>query len=169
MVIFSISILFMFSLGIRFVAGRGAMGQILREPLIWATLLGSAFLWQGWETPPVMTRTLDLIGQMAIPLMLITLGVAVARLSPANIATALGLSGIKLIACAAIAWTVGLGFGLTGAAFGVLVLQMATPVAVTAYLLAAKYEADADTVAGLVVTSTLLAVPGLSILLAILL
>lgn len=168
-VVFAISIFFMFSLGIRFVAGRGAIRRILREPLIWATLLGGVFLWQGWETPPVLTRTLDLIGQMAIPLMLITLGVAVARLSASNLTGALGLSVIKLVTCAAIAWGIGRAFGLTDTAFGVLVLQMATPVAVTAYLLAARYEADAETVAGLVVASTLLAVPGLSLLLALLL
>ena len=37
-------------------------------------------MWQGWETPYFLTSSLELIGQMAIPMMLITLGVAVARL-----------------------------------------------------------------------------------------
>ena len=47
-----------------------------REPaLLAATLLGALFLWQGWETPPFLTHALDLLGQLAIPLMLITLGV----------------------------------------------------------------------------------------------
>ena len=36
-----------------------------------------------------------------------------------------------------------------GVAFAVLVVQMATPVAVTSYLIAEKYEADAETVAGM--------------------
>ena len=47
---------------------------------------------------------------------------------------------------------------------GVLVLQVATPVAVTSYMLATKYKARPDEVAGLVVVSTLLsvvAIPGL--------
>jgi predicted permease len=47
------------------------------------------------------------------------------------------------------------------------VLQVATPVAVTSYMLAAKYDARPDEVAGLVVVSTLLAVPGIPILLAV--
>jgi predicted permease len=48
----------------------------------------------------------------------------------------------------------------------VLVLQVATPVAVTSYMLAAKYRARPDEVAGLVVVSTLLAVPAIPLLLA---
>ena len=41
-----------------------------------------------------------------------------------------------------------------------LVLQVATPVAVTSYMLAAKYDARPDEVAGLVVVSTLISDPG---------
>jgi predicted permease len=61
---------------------------------------------------------------------------------------------------------VGLAFGLPRLALGVLVLQVATPVAVTSYILAAKYRARPDEVAGLVVVSTLLAVPAIPLLLA---
>ena len=61
---------------------------------------------------------------------------------------------------------VGLAFGLPRLTLGVLVLQVATPVAVTSYMLAAKYRARPDEVAGLVVVSTLLAVPALPLLLA---
>ena len=51
--------------------------------------------------------------------------------------------------------------------FAVLVLQVATPVAVTSYLLAEKYGADAQAVAGLVVVSTLLSVVLIPVLLAL--
>ena len=47
-------------------------------------------------------------------------------------------------------------------------LQCATPVAVTSYMLAAKLGADALAVAGLVVVSTLLSVGALPLLLALL-
>jgi predicted permease len=50
-----------------------------------------------------------------------------------------------------------------------LVLQMATPVAVTAYLLAERYRANPDAVAGLVMISTLMSVASLPILLSFLL
>ena len=168
-VVFAIMAIWSFTFGIWLVAGRGAFGKVLREPLLWSTLLGGLFLWQGWETPRVLTRTLELIGQMAIPLMLITLGVAVARLTPGRISQAVVLSVAKLVVCVALAWAVGLWFELDKIAFGVLVLQIGTPVAVTSYLLAEKYGADAQAVAGLVVVSTVLSVFALPAMLAVLL
>lgn len=168
-VILAVSAVLSFTIGIWLVAGEGAIGKMLREPMIAATLLGALFLWQGWQTPEFLTRTLDLAGQMAIPVMLITLGVAVARLSPSRLVLAVGLSLAKLILCTGVAWCIGRYFGLGPIEFGVLVLQTATPVAVTAYLLAEKYEADSEAVAGLVMVSTLMSVAALPLVLAILL
>ena len=168
-VVFAIMAIWSFTFGIWLVAGAGSLNKVLREPLVGATLLGALFLWQDWETPTFLTNTLVLVGQMAIPIMLITLGVAVARLSPGGIGRAIWLSVLKLALCVAIAWGVAEIFDLGHVAFGVLVLQVATPVAVTSYLLAEKYGADAQEVAGLVVVSTLLAVGALPLLLAVLL
>lgn len=168
-VLLAVSAVLSFTIGIWLVAGKGAFGKILKEPMIGATLLGALFLWQGWETPKFLTNTLDLAGQMAIPLMLITLGVAVARLTLGRMSTAIWLSVLKLVVCATIAWGVGTLFGLEKISLGVLVLQISTPVAVTAYLLAEKFGADSESVAGFVVVSTLISVAGLPLLLALLL
>lgn len=166
-VVFAVMAIGSFTFGIWLVAGRGSLGRVLREPLVWSTLLGALFLWRGWQTPEVVTNTLDLVGQMAIPLMLITLGVAVARLRPGTLALSTGLSAVKIALCAAVAAGFGLWFGLPPVAFAVLVLQISTPVAVTSYLLAEKYGSDAQAVAGLVVSSTLLSVAALPLILAI--
>lgn len=168
-VVFAIMAIWSFTFGIWLVAGTGALGKVVREPLVWATLLGALFLWRGWETPVFLTNTLSLIGQMAIPMMLITLGVAVARLTPVGIGKAVVLSTVKVVLCVGIAWAAATLFGLDDTAFGVLVLQVATPVAVSNYLLAEKYGADANAVAGLVVVSTLMAVGALPLILAALL
>ena len=165
-IVFAVMAILSFTIGIWMIAGRGSMGRVLREPLVGATLLGAVFLWQGWKTPPVVTNTLDLVGQLAIPLMLITLGVAIARLTPQGISRALALSLVKVAVCAGVAWGVGTWFALPPVALAVLTLQVATPVAVTSYLLAEKYGSDADAVAGLVVVSTLLSVLALPLLLA---
>jgi len=79
------------------------------------------------------------------------------------------LAAVKLVLCAGLAWAVGRQFALEPTAFGVLVIQVATPVAVTSYMLAEKYGADADAVAGLVVASTLMSVVALPGLLALVL
>ena len=167
-VVFAVMAVMSFTFGVWLVAGGGSPFKVLKEPMVAATLLGALFLWQGWETPRFLTNTLELVGQIAIPLMLITLGVAVARLSPGGMGRAFVLALVKLAICTAAAWFVGLQFQLDQVAFAVLVLQVATPVAVTSYLLAEKYGADADAVAGLVVASTLMAVLALPLLLGVL-
>ena len=168
-VLLAVSAVLSFTIGIGLVAGRGSYDKMLREPMIWATLLGAVFLWQGWETPPLVTNTLELIGQMAIPLMLMTLGVAIARLSPTHVSTAIWLSIAKFGVCAAIGWGLAVVFDLDATSFWVMVLQLATPVAVTAYLLAEKYGADSQSVAGFVVVSTVISVAGLPLLLGLIL
>ncbi len=165
-VVFAVMAIISFTFGIWLVSGGGNPLSSLKEPLVGASLAGGLFLWMGWETPTVITNTLSLIGQLGIPLMLITLGVALARLSPSDIARMVWLSALKVVICVAVAWPIGLWFQLNDVAFAVLVLQVATPVAVTSYLLAEKYGADADSVAGLVVVSTLMSVGFLPLILA---
>ncbi|PZX18834.1 hypothetical protein LX81_00527 [Palleronia aestuarii] len=166
--VFAVTSVASFTFGIWLVSGGASMTSFLREPLVGATLLGALFLWQGWQTPTFLTNAIELVGQLAIPLMLITLGVAMAGLSPRSLRRPTGLALAKVGAAAAIAGLTGLALGLPATAFAVLVLQVSTPVAVTSYMLARKYGADADAVAGLVVVSTLLSVIALPVLLAFL-
>jgi predicted permease len=165
-VVFAVMAIYSFTAGVWLVSGGGSPAKALKEPMVWATILGAVFLWQGWHTPLFLTNTLELIGQLAIPLMLITLGVALARLAPTSFVMPSILSLAKVGFCVAISWAVGLWFALPPVAFGVLVLQVSTPVAVTSYLLAEKYGADAEAVAGLVVLSTLISVLALPLILA---
>lgn len=165
-VVFAIMAILSFTIGIWMVAGRGSLKRVIQEPLVGATLLGALFLWQGWKTPEFLTNAIELIGQMAIPMMLITLGVAVARLETKAMTQAVVLSVVKVIICVAAGWGAATWFGLDPIAAGVLIVQVATPVAVTSYLLAEKYGADAQPVAGLVVASTLLSVLALPLILA---
>ncbi|MEM6479720.1 MAG: AEC family transporter [Pseudomonadota bacterium] len=164
--VFAVSTVFAFTIGLWLVTRTSNPLNLIREPMVGATLLGALFLWQGWETPPVLTNTLRLIGQLGIPLMLITLGVAIARITARNFGRAALLALLKLALCMSVAAAIGLWFDLAPVAFGILVLQFSAPAAVTSYLIAEKYGADAQSVAGLVVTSTLLAVGALPLILA---
>ena len=165
-IIFSITAILSFSLGIWFVSGGKTSYKALRnEPLVISTVLGSLFLTFGWSTPLFLTATLELIAQMAIPLMLITLGVAVSSLKYNDIQAALGFSIFKLFNCLLVGLLVGNYFSLNHVSFSVLLLQISTPVAVTSYLLASKYEADAQTVAGLVIVSTSLSLVSIPLIL----
>ncbi len=165
-VVFAVMAVLSFTFGIWLVSDGGSLRKVVQEPLVGATILGAIFLWQGWETPMFLTNALSLIGQMAIPMMLITLGVAVARLKPDALGLATLLSALKYALCAAIAAVVAIWFGLDRIALAVLVVQIATPVAVTSYMLAEKYGADSNAVAGLVVVSTVMSVITLPLILA---
>jgi len=167
-VVFAVMLLWNFTLGVWAVAGDSDPGRPLREPILWASIGGMAALVLGWQPPVWAANTLDLIGQPAIPLMLFTLGVAMARLGTRQIGRAAGLSMLRLATCLAVGVGAGTLFGLGPVPFAVLVLQIATPVAVTSYLLAQRFGADADAVAGLVIASTLLSIATLPALIALL-
>lgn len=167
-VIFAVMVVWSFTFGIWLVSGGGSLLRVIKEPAMAATLLGALFLWQGWTTPLWLTNSLDLIGQMAIPLMLITLGVAIARLGVGQFGRAFWLSLGRAAVCLGVAVGTGWAFGLQPIALAVLILQITTPVAVTSYLLAEKYGADADAVAGLVIVSTVMSIVTLPLTLAFL-
>ncbi|WP_071674445.1 AEC family transporter [Nioella nitratireducens] len=168
-VVFAVMAVLTFTIGIRMVSGHGSARKVLKEPMVWATLLGALFLWQGWHTPRWLTNSLELAGQLAIPLMLFTLGVAVARLTPRGVGRAVLLSAAKLAIGVGAGVAIGWAFHLDPVAFAVLVVQLATPVAVTSYLFAERYETDPQAVAGYVVVSTLMSVIALPVLLYFLL
>lgn len=158
MVIFAVSAALSFTVGIWIVTGEASPLEMLKQPIFHASALGILFASQGWRTPAVVETTLSLVGQIAIPLMLITLGVAVAQLSVRGVGRAVWVSLIKALLCAAVALAVARGFALDEVASGALILQAVMPVAVTNYMLAARYGAQPEVVAGLVVVSTLVAI-----------
>lgn len=168
-VIFAVMAILSFTVGIYMVAGRGRFGEVLRQPLVYAAVLGGVFALAGWKLPVWLQNALELAGQISIPLMLLTLGVSIAKLTVGAVGRALMLALAKLAISAAVAVGVVWLFGLSGPARGVLVLQLIMPVAVTSYLIAERYRTEPDTVAGTVVVSTLVSVAAIPAALALLL
>ncbi|MGY6632789.1 MAG: AEC family transporter [Alkalilacustris sp.] len=164
---FAAGLVMQFSIGLWVMAGGGA-GRALREPAVWAALAGGVVLWQGWQVPVWVADTLGLAAQMAIPLMLLTLGAAVARLRPARWGRAAALAVLRLGLCVAVALGVAHLMLPERLMAAVLVVQFVMPVPVTAYLMAERVGADGEAVAGLVLVSTLLALLSVPVALAIL-
>ena len=157
-VIFAVMAMLSFTVGVWVVSGGGSPKEALKQPIFYGAALGLASNIFGVAPPEWAMNTIRLIGQMAIPLMLLTLGVSVARLSVRGVGRALVLSVLRLAFCGGAAFAAALAFEMDMLAAQSLVLQLIMPVAVTSYLMAERYRAEPVEVAGLVVVSTILAI-----------
>lgn len=168
-VLFALMVSFQFSLGLWFVAGVERKWEAARQPMVWAGLAGIAASMLGWRPPTFADNSIALIGQMGIPLMVLTLGVSISRIQPGAILRAIVLSVLRFLSAGAVGVGVATGLGLSGVAFGVLVLQAIMPAPVTNYLIALQYDQEPEEVAGLVVVSTLMSALTIPLTLSLLL
>lgn len=163
---FSIMAVFNFTVGVALASGTMSPLKLVRTPILWAVGVSIAVIVADYTPPQWAMRTIDLVGQLTIPLMLLTLGVSLASLGLRNLARSSVLSvlrlGIGFGVGVAVAWALDLGYRDGG----VLILECAMPVAVFNYLFAARYGRTPEDVAGMVLISTLLSFVTLPFLLA---
>jgi len=155
--IFLLSFSLHMSLGIAIVAGRGNLASLLRQPVLWATVISVVLVTMGWQLPEWLDNSTRLLGGITIPLMLLTLGVSLASLKISEWKFSLLFSATRVVGGFLIAVLIADMLGLDGVERGVLILQSSMPVAVFNYLLAVRYGKDPGEVAGMVVLSTLMA------------
>ena len=156
-----------FTLGPAIASGRFHFGAMARTPLIYAVVV--ALLLGGFEIPIPrwISNTAALAGGMAVPLMLIALGVALAKLKAANLGRSTAMAVARLGMGVIGGWAVAtLLFNLDGVQRGVVIIESSMPVAVFNYLFAVMYDNQPVEVAGMVLTSTVLALAGLPLLVA---
>jgi malate permease and related proteins len=137
---------------------------LFSTPMLYGAVAGLAVVVGDVRVPTWLASTLGAIGDLLIPLMLMALGNTIGGLKAHNLPRALGLGTARLVISFAVAVGVSFALGLRGVAQGVLVLQGAMPAAVFSYLFAARYERDADDIAGIVLVSTLLGALALPLL-----
>ncbi len=155
-VFFTVSAIQQFTIGVALSSGSFSPGRLLRVPIIYAVLLAVVFMVADLKAPDVVVNTARILGGMTIPMMLITLGVSLAKLKVSSLNRSVGLSVLRLGLGVAVGWLVAQGLGFTGVERGVLILQSAMPVAVFNYLFAQRYNTEPEEVAGIVVLSTTL-------------
>ena len=129
---------------------------LFSTPMLYGAIAGLAVVMADVHVSMWLANTLGALGNLLIPLMLMALGNTIGGLRTHNLPRALGLGVARLAISFLVAVSVSFALGLSGVAQGVLVLQGAMPAAVFSYLFAARYERDADDIAGIVLVSTLL-------------
>lgn len=168
-IFFTVFVAIQFTLGISVAAGRFSARILVRTPLTWACLLGIVMQLAGIGLPRWIGNTIGLVGDLAIPLMLLTLGIALANLKVASLRRSALMSLARLLLGLAVGLAVAHALGLEGAARGVLILESTMPVAVLNYLFAARYDRSPEEIAGLVLVSTAISFVTLPALLLIVL
>jgi predicted permease len=161
---FAIASVLNHTVGAAVAAGAMKARDILQVPMLYAALLALGFILAGTKPPEWLADTTRMLGGMVIPLLLITLGISLARMRVAGLKRSVLLSLLRFSIGIAAGFGVAELMGMTGIARGVLILQSSMPVAVFNFLFAKRFGNSADDVAGVVVVSTLIAfalLPGL--------
>lgn len=148
-------------------SGQPFGGELLRNPLIVATVSGLLANLAGLRLPEVAAIPLQRIGAAALPLGLMAVGAGLQmgalRQAPALAAAFLGIRHAVL---PAVGIGLALGLALPVGQQLVLVAFAALPTASSAYVLATRMGGHGAFVAGVVSLSTLVAMPGLPLALA---
>ena len=168
MAFFAVQCVLLFTVGEAIYAGSANLARALRSPILHAIWLGIAVRAIGIEPPLFAMRTAELLGQIVIPLMLITLGVSLAGMRASALPATLLWSTLRTALAAAIGFGVAALFGLEGVARGVLVIETVVPVAVFNFLLAEKHGRDSGEVSGLILVTHIGAIGYLPLVLGVL-
>ncbi|MCD6269328.1 MAG: AEC family transporter, partial [Deltaproteobacteria bacterium] len=106
--------------------------------------------------PDIIFKAIDIVGQAAIPGLLILLGMQLARTKFKGDLSAIAASSfLRLVISPFIAVLLCFLFDIQGLARNVLILQTSTPAAVIPLLYAVNYDTRPDMVAGTIFVSTI--------------
>ncbi len=140
-----------FTIGVGLMSGRIDWRTVYANPLVWATVLGLSFARLEWSMPGWIGTPLTMIGNVLVPMMLLSLG---ARLSTSKVSDArVGLTVsimtllIRLLACYLILQIV----PLEGIERGAFILFACLPSAVFNFLLADRFDLEPSKVASMVI------------------
>ena len=165
MTYFMINTVFGFTIGVMITSGKLSFRELLKNPTFYSVLITLLFLFMGIKPWTWVQNTTKLLGNFTIPLMLIAMGVSLARFEITSVKRSLLIALLRLGMGFAVGVLVVEMLDLSGVMRGITILQSSMPVAVFSYLFAVRYNRSPEEVAGTVVISTLLSFVSLPALL----
>jgi len=130
---------------------------VLTNPVVASVLAGAAFGLTGLRLPGLIDRPLELLGQSAIPLSLIVLGMGLAEYGiREGWREALGITGMKLLVQPFAVWALAWLLDLPPTETQAVVLMAALAVGINVYLMAREFDTMQAPVATSLVLSTAL-------------
>jgi predicted permease len=149
-----------------------AFKKLLAVPAFYGLIAGAVVRHSDLHVPVFLDRSVSMLGDASIPLMLVLLGlqIADARIWPGNRIRLIGIAVLlQIILTPLVALAMAQWMGLTGVTRQAAVLQASMPAAVVTTVLAVEYELDTALISGTVVLTTLLSPLTLTPLIAYLL
>lgn len=135
---------------------RKSFAAVLKMPLAYAAVLGLGFNAMHWSLPEPLARAIELAAAAALPVMLVNLGLELARAKLRDYEWRVFLAtGIKLLLTPLIALGLAALLGMQGLTRSVSVIEASMPTAVMASLIATEFQARSDFVTSVVFVSTL--------------
>jgi len=148
---------------------KTALVNLLRVPTIYAVAVAVVMMQMRWQLPLPMDRAVELLGDAAVPSMLVLLGLQLKEARWTGQSLALSLSGaFRLLLAPLVAVSLSIAFGLQGVARQVGILESSMPTAVVTTVLASEYDVDPSFVSLTVFATTLLSPLTLTPLMALL-
>jgi len=167
--VFAVFCLFQFTVGIKLYSGGSSLMSLFKEPIIYAVIASLFFIINKSRPPDILLRTTELLGAFTIPLMLLSLGVTLAKLRIISIKRSFLLALLRVAMGFVVSLALSYVFKFDHDARGVFVLQCSMPVAVFNYMLAERYHRSPGENAELLMVSTLLSLVTLPLILRFLL
>ena len=148
---------------------RRSLLNVLTAPLPYATVLGLFLNLSGSSLPLPIDRAVTVLGQAAVPCMMLMLGLQLSRTSlKGRVGPILLAATARLVIAPLIAFPLAALLGMDGLARQVSIIEASMPTAVMAGVLATEFGGDAEFVTAVILVSTLASVLTLGLLLSVL-
>ncbi|WP_298774151.1 AEC family transporter [uncultured Shewanella sp.] len=154
-----IGMIFMFIVTPAVTSGTWHLKEAFISPAIYSVILAICIIYFQIQLPKPITSSLQILGGMPIPLMLITLGYSLAQIKLSNIKIGIIFSIIHLLIGALVAVILTSLFNFEGNMRGILILQCMMPTAINTYLWISIFRPqDASQISGIIFISTILSI-----------
>jgi predicted permease len=139
--------------------------QLITTPPLIATLAGIGWALAGWNLPVVVAKTFESLGEMALPLGLLSVG---GSLVASNLGThwprPLAAALTKTIVSPVCGWLVARWWGIGPPETRMILILLATPTAVVSYTVALELQGDERIASGTIVLSAFSSLVALAVI-----
>ena len=165
----SVMLLAQFTLGKWFPSGKIQMKPVFGQVFLYALVLGMVLMFVGIHLPSYVGRGLHLVGKITIPLLLLSLGFALAKVSLAGFGKGMLLATARLLICLCIGVGVAWALSLQGEERKLVILLSMLPSSTINILMGQEAEVDLEPLTIFVTCTNLWLIVSLPVALAVLL